>query len=72
MSSINLGGDPDRVKFGFVAYRDHDDAEYANATKFQDLTNSDGILSFINGLGHGEADDEYAEAVIDGVNEAVS
>jgi hypothetical protein len=68
VGSINLGDDPNRVKFGFVAYRDHSD-EYV--TKVRDLTNENEVLAFINGLvamGGGDT----PEAVIDGVSSAVS
>jgi Mg-chelatase subunit ChlD len=36
VASINLGDDPNRVKFGFVAYRDHGDVY---VTKVHDLSN---------------------------------
>jgi hypothetical protein len=68
VAKINLGDDPNRVKFGFVAYRDHSD-EYV--TKKRDLTNENEVLTFINGLvamGGGDT----PEAVIDGVYSAVS
>jgi hypothetical protein len=68
VAKINLGDDPNRVKFGFVAYRDHGD-EYV--TKVRDLTNENEVLTFINGLvamGGGDT----PEAVIDGVYSAVS
>lgn len=68
MGKINLGDDPNRVKFGFVAYRDHGD-EYV--TKVRDLTNGNEVLGFINGLvANGGGDGP--EAVIDGVYSAVS
>ncbi len=68
VGSINLGDDPNRVKFGFVAYRDHND-EYV--TKVRDLTNEKEVMVFINGLvANGGGD--TPEAVIDGVYSAVT
>jgi hypothetical protein len=68
VASINLGDDPNRVKFGFVAYRDHSD-EYV--TKVRDLTSENEVLVFINGLVASGGGDT-PEAVIDGVYSAVS
>ena len=68
VGKINLGDDPNRVKFGFVAYRDHSD-EYV--TKVRDLTSENEILVFINDLVASGGGDT-PEAVIDGVYSAVS
>lgn len=68
VGSINLGDDPNRVKFGFVAYRDHSD-DYV--TRVRDLTNENEILAFINSLVASGGGDT-PEAVIDGVYSAVN
>ena len=68
VGSINLGDDPNRVKFGFVAYRDHSD-DYV--TRVRDLTNENEILAFINSLVASGGGDT-SEAVIDGVYSAVN
>ena len=69
VGSINLGDDPNRVKFGFVAYRDHSD-DYV--TRVRDLTNENEILPFINSLVASGGAMDTPEAVIDGVYSAVN
>lgn len=60
------------IEFGFVAYRDHDDAKKKGSylTKVQPLTDAESMIKFIETL-DAKGGGDIPEAVLDGLNEAV-